>query len=309
MFFSADSPLSPPWAGLLLLALAGAADLANSLFKSNLSAVKSNVMSDFLKPVTSTLPLSLVTPSILRLKLLLASSFFISVCAPKLNVPFMPPFGRLGSLMSRLPASLGKSNIKVSRLPLKGEENVPVIVRLPCTADKSPEMPLLCNALGDPFISANTKLAFITSLFFVCDKTAITFLPLTSSFKICNFGAVKSMPCFAPSNVPLAANFKSSTKNSISSGLASTSPLAVMSIALPPSMSPTIWLSKPFTLKCLVSGSTKKLPANFTLAAISGWLPVTVKSVFKSTGSAKAMRPEAMLSLLMAYFAPVVSSK
>jgi hypothetical protein len=52
-------------------------------------------------------------------------------------VPFMPPLGKLGSLISKLPASLGISKIKFSILPLNGEENVPVTVRLPCTADKA----------------------------------------------------------------------------------------------------------------------------------------------------------------------------
>ena len=136
----------------------------------------------------------------------------------------------------------------------------------------------------------------------------VTFLLLTSSFKIVSAGAFKSILCLAPSNLPLATNLRSSTKNSISSGLASTSPLALISMPVPPSISPRTVLSKPFTLKCLVSGSTKKLPLSLTLAATSGWLAVSIKSVSKSTGSAKATWPDFILNLLTSYFAPVLSS-
>ncbi len=61
-----------------------------------------------------------------------------------------------------------------------------------------------------------------------------------------------------------------------------------MSTPLPLSMSPVIWPSKPFTLKCLVLGSAKKLPLMTAFAATTGSLAVTVKSVSKSIGSAKA---------------------
>ena len=139
-------------------------------------------MLDFLKPVTLKSPLSLVTPSIFKLNWLFANSFLMSVCAPKLNVPFMPPLGKLGSFISRLPASFGISNIKFSMLPLNGDENVPDTVRLPCNADKSPEMPLLCMAFGEPFMSANIILALKVSPAFSWLKLSVTFLLETSFF-------------------------------------------------------------------------------------------------------------------------------
>ena len=293
---------------LLLEDLAGAEDFTSNLFKSSLSAFKLNLILDCLKPVTSTLPVSLVTPSIFTLNWLLASSFLISVCAAKLKLPFMPPFGKLGSFISKLPANFGKSKIKFSILPLNGDENFPVTVRWPCTAERSPVMPLLCSALGEPFMSASTKLALNTSPAFSWPKLTVTFLLETSFFKMLSAGAFKSIVCLAPSNLPEATNFKSSTKNSINSGLASISPLVLMSISVPFNISPTMWLSKPFTLKCLVSGSTKKLPLSLMSAAVSGWLAVKVKLVSKSTGSASAICPEVKLNLLTLYLAPVLSS-
>ena len=121
---------------------AGAVDFGSNLFKSSLSAFRLNLMFCFLKPTTSTSPVSLVS-AMFKLNLLLANSFLISVLAAKLNVPFIPPPGKAGSLISKLPASFGMSKIRSEILPLNGEENFPVTVRLPCTADKSPVMPLL----------------------------------------------------------------------------------------------------------------------------------------------------------------------
>ena len=105
MFFNAFMS-----AGFSLL-FTGAVGFPRSLFRSNLSAFKLNLMICFLKPVTSTSPASLVS-AMFKLNLLLAVSFLILACAPKLNVPFMPPLGRLGSLMSKLPTSFGISKIK-----------------------------------------------------------------------------------------------------------------------------------------------------------------------------------------------------
>ena len=169
-------------------------------------------------------------------------------------------------------------------------------------------MPELCKALVEPFMSANTILALNISPPFSWPRLNVTFLLDTSSFSIVSAGALKSRLCFAPLKLPEATNFKPSTKNSCCSGLASTSPLATISMPVPPSKSPTIWLSKPFTLKCLVFGSTKKLPFKLILAAVSGLLAVSVKSVFKSTGSASAMCPDFILSLVMLYFASAASS-
>ena len=253
----------------LSLDLLGALALPSNLFKSNLSAFKLNLMLCFLKPTTSISPLSLVSASV-KLNLLLASSFLMSVCAPKLNVPFKPPFGKLGSFISRLPASLGISKTRFSILPLNGDENVPVTVRAPCNIDKSPLMPLLCSALGEPFMSANTMLILVVSPALSWLMLAVTFLLLISSFKIVKAGALKSRPCFTPLKLPEATSFKLSTKNSIFSGLASTSPLAKMSMPLPPNISPVMWLSNPFTLKCLLAGSTKKLPLMLAFALSSG---------------------------------------
>ncbi len=86
------------------------------------------------------------------------------------------------------------------------------------------------------------------------------------------------------------------------------SPLAVILTSLPPSKSPLITASKPLATKCLVSGSTKKLPFSLTFAATAGWFAVIEKSVSKSTGSAKAMWPDFRLNLEMLYLAPEASS-
>ena len=193
-------------------------------------------------------------------------------------------------------------------LPLKGEENVPVTVRLPWTADKSPVMPELCSAFGEPFMSANTILALKILPALSWLKLTVTSLLETSSFKIVSAGALKSIVCLAPSKLPEATNLRRSTKNSFSSGLASTSPLALTSMPVPPNKSPIMWLSKPLTLKCLVLGSIKKLPLRLAVAAIFGWLAVMVKSVSKSTGSAKAIWPDFILNLLILYIEPVISS-
>ena len=193
-------------------------------------------------------------------------------------------------------------------LPLNGDEKLPLTVRLPCTAAISPVMPLLCKDLGEPFISASTIFTFMVSPALSWLKLTVTFLLVTSSFKMVSAGAFRSMFCFTPSKLPLATNFKSFTKNSINSGLASTSPLALIFMPFPPNISPTMALSKPVTLKCLVLGSTKKLPFNLTLAANTGWLAVNVKSVSKSTGCASAIWPDFILNLLTSYFAPVDSS-
>ncbi len=131
-------------------------------------------MLGFLKLATATSPLSLVS-SMFKLKLLLACSFLISVCAAKLKLPCMLPLGNAGSLISKLPTSFGKSKIKLSRLPLNGEENLPLIVRLPCTPEISPVIPLLCNALGEPLMSANIKLALKVSPAFSCTKLNVVF--------------------------------------------------------------------------------------------------------------------------------------
>ncbi len=169
----------------LLVDFVLAADLLlgepSNLFRSSLSAVKLNLIFCFLNPDTSMSPLSLVSAKS-RLNLLLASSFLMSACAAKLNVPFTPPLGKVGSLISKLPASLGISNIKFSILPVKGDENLPVTVRLPCTIAKSPVMPLLCKALGEPFMSASTILAFSVSPDLSCAILKVTFLLETSSF-------------------------------------------------------------------------------------------------------------------------------
>ena len=115
---------------------------ANNLLRLSLSAFKVNLMLGFLKLATAMLPVNLVS-SICKLKLLLANSFLISAWANKSKLPSMPPLGRLGSFISRVPTSLGKSKIKLSRLPLKGEENLLDSVRLPCKAEISPVMPAL----------------------------------------------------------------------------------------------------------------------------------------------------------------------
>ena len=212
-------------------------DLPSKLFKSNLSAFTLNLIFFCLKPTTSTSPVNLLSASV-KLNLLLASSFLMSVCAPRLNVPFMPPFGMLGSFMSKLPASFGMSKIRFSISPENGEENVPVTVRLPCTADKSPVMPLLCRAFGEPFMSASTIFTFMVSPPLSWLRLAVNFLLLTSSFKMLSAGALKSSVCFASPKVPATTSFKPSSKNSIFSGLASTLPLAVISMFLPLSISP-----------------------------------------------------------------------
>jgi len=264
-------------------------------------------MCGFLKLATATSPFNLVS-SIFKLNLLFTNSFLTSACRVKSKRPCIAPLGKLGSLMSKLPASLGKSKIRFSRLPLKGEENLPLMVRLPCTPAISPVMPLLCTALGEPLMSASTKLALKVSPALSCDKLTVTFLPVTSFFCATNSGAFKSSLSLAPLNCPETASFKLSIKNSRVSGFASISPLAVISTSLPPNKSPLITASRPFATKCLVSGSTKKLPLSLALAESAGWFEAIEKSVTKSTGSAKAIWPEVKLNLESAYLAPEPSS-
>ena len=279
----------------------------NSLFRSSLSAVKLNLIFGFLKLVTVTSPLSLVSSNTIS-NVLLANSFLISVCVFKLKDPFAAPLGKLGSLIFSFPTSFGMSKMSASILPLNGDEKVPVTTRLPCVIDKSPVMPVLWIAFGEPCIFANTILTAKSFPLPFCASFTVTLSLFTLSCSMLIDGAFKLMLFATPLKLPETRSCKLSIKNALFSVCASTSPVALISTSDPSSSAPWMELSSPFTLKRLLPGSYKKVPLIADVASTAGWLVLMVKLVSKSTGSPKAIWLDVKLKLLTLYCVPCVSS-
>ena len=270
--------------------------MPNSLFKSSLSAVRLNLTLDCLKPATATSPLTLL-PSILAFIATLTFSCLASTWAFRLKATLAAPLGKAGSLISTLPASLGRANTSVSILPVNGEENLPDRLRAPCLPEISPEIPELSNALGEPFISSITSLAFRVLPPCARAKLRRTSLPLTSSFRAINFGASSVISSNWPCRLPLAASLRPFTRNSLVSSLASKSPAIFKSSPLNLSTVPCSAAFKPFARKRLFSASASSLPLSCRLASNFGLSPTTCSSVSISIGSPLAIWPVFSITL------------